>query len=167
MEQEQKAAESANSMGDAQQKATDAMNGLEGFLAPIFEKFPHLPEGGRKFIVSVVPWLALIFGILGVIGLLAAGGIGIIASVLTFGLALPILIQVLISLTSAVLLLLSFNGLKAQTRRGWNLAFYSLVVSIAGAVVGIALGGMYNITGTVIGALIGFYLMFEIRSYYK
>jgi len=167
MEQEQQAAPAANPMGDAQQKAQETMSGLEGVLAPIFEKFPHLPEGGRKFLVDVSPWIALIFGILGVIGLLAAGGLGVIATILTFGLALPVLIQVLVGLLSAVLLLMSFPGLKAHTKKGWNLVFYSQVVSIIGSVIFLALGGFGSILGTVIGALIGFYILFEIRSYYK
>jgi len=168
MEQEQQSAPTANNaMGDAQKQAEEAMSGLEGTLAPVFEKFPHLPAGGREFIVSVSPWIALIFGILGVISLLGLGGLGILMSVVTFGLALPILIHILIGLLSAALLLMSFPGLKARTKRGWNLLFYSLIVSIVGSLVGLFVGGMTNIVGMALGALIGFYLLFEIRSYYK
>lgn len=168
MEQEQQqAAPAGNAMGDAQKQAEEAMSGLEGTLAPIFAKFPHLPAGGREFIVSISPWIALIFGVLGVIFLLGAGGLGVLASLLTFGLALPMLIHILISLLSAVLLLMSFSGLKARTQRGWNLLFYSLIVSVIGSIVGLFVGGMPNILGAAIGALIGFYLLFEIRGYYK
>lgn len=166
-EQQQSAAQTSSGQNDAGAKATEAMQGLEAYLAPVFEKFPHLPEGGRKFIVDIAPWIALVFGVLGVLALLGAGGIGMIAAMTTMGVALPMLIGVVISLISSAMLLMAFPGLKAHARKGWNMVFYSQVVSVIGGLVGIVIGGMYNIFGVVIGALIGFYILFEIRSYYK
>jgi hypothetical protein len=158
----------AAGMNGAQDKAKEAMHGLEAWLAPLFEKLPHIPQGGREWIVSVSPYIALVFGVLGIISLLGASGIGIIASVLTLGLAVPMMISIVISLVSAVLLLMAFPGLKARTKKGWNLVFYSEVISVAGGVI-TAFTMTYgsSIVGTAIGALIGFYILFEIRSYYK
>lgn len=166
-EQQQKASPAGNAMGDAQKQAEEAMHGLEGTLAPFFAQMPHLPAGGREFIVSISPWIALVFGILGVISLLGLSGIGVLMSLVTFGLALPILIHILIGLLSAALLLMSFTGLKARTKRGWNLLFYSLIVSVIGSIVGLFVGGMSSIVGMAVGVFIGLYLLFEIRSYYK
>ncbi len=155
-------------MGGAQAQAHEAMHGLEAWLAPIFEKFPHLPAGGRDWIVGVAPYIVLVFGILGLIGLLGAGGLGMIASILTMGMGLPMMLSIIISLVSVVLMLMAFPGLKAHTKKGWNLVFYSQLVSIVGGIVG-AFTMMYasNLVGTAVGALIGFYILFEIRSYYK
>ncbi len=155
-------------MNGAQDKAKEAMHGLEAWLAPIFEKFPHIPQGGREWIVSVSPYIALVFGVLGIISLLGASGLGIIASVLTLGLALPMLVSIVVSLVSAVLLLMAFPGLKARTKKGWSLVFYSEVVSVVGGVVSaLTMSYASSLVGTAIGALIGFYILFEIRTHYK
>lgn len=155
--------------GGAKQQATQTMNGLEAMLAPIFEKFPHLSEKNREGVVKISPWIALIFGILGIVGLLGVGGMGLGAlSMMGYGgYGLPMLIHLAIALLSSALLLMSYPGLKAMTKAGWNLAFYSEVVSVAGGVVGIAMWGGSDIVGVVIGALIGFWILFEIRSHYK
>ncbi len=155
-------------IGGAQEHAQQAMHGLEAWLAPIFEKFPHIPQGGREWIVGVSPYIALVFGILGVISLVSAGGIGVLMSIMTLGMALPMLIGVIVSLISAVLLLMAYSGRKARAKKGWNLVFYSEVVSVAGGVIS-AFSMTYGstIVGTAIGALIGFYILFEIRSFYK
>ena len=154
--------------GGAQQQATQAMNGLEGMLAPIFANLPHLPENARKVLVDVSPWIALIFGALGILGLLGLGGLGMGVAFMAFGgFGTAMVIHIAISLASAVLLLMAYPGLKAKTKKGWNMAFYSEVVSTIGGVVGIALWGAGGIVGLVIGALIGFWILFEIRSYYS
>lgn len=160
---------SQNQDGGAKQQATQAMNGLEAMLAPVFEKLPHIPENGRKVIVDISPWIALIFGALGILALLGMGGMGIGAlSMMGYGgFGLSMLVHLAIGLLSSVLLLMAYPGLKAKTKSGWNLTFYSEVVSVAGGVVGIALWGGSDIVGVVIGALIGFYILFEIHSYYK
>ena len=153
----------------AKAKAQEAMHGLEAYLAPIFEKFPHLPEGGRKVIVDIAPWIVLVFGILGVVALLGAGGLGALATMFAPGFSMMFLVQIVFGIASAALLLMAFPGMKAHTKKGWNLVFYSQVVSIIGGVIGLVIGGMYgnNIIGIVISVLIGFYILFEVRTYYK
>jgi hypothetical protein len=155
--------------GGAGQQATAAMNSLEAMLAPFFAKFPHLPENGRQAVVNVSPWIALIFGALGILSLLGVGGLGFGALTMMGygGFGLSILIHLAITLLSSVLLLMAYPGLKAKTKAGWNRAFYSEVVGVVGGVVGIAFWGAGGIVGVVISALIGFWLLFEIHSYYK
>ncbi len=58
-------------------------------------------------------------------------------------------------------LLASYPGLKAGKAKGWNLLFWGEAVSIIGSVVEL------QFTSAVIGGLIGFYLLFEIKSHYK
>lgn len=42
------------------------LNELESSLNDVFGKnLPALPKGGKEFLVKIVPWLALIGGILG------------------------------------------------------------------------------------------------------
>lgn len=155
------------SMGSTQEKMKEHMTGLEGWLGSIFANAPHIPENGRKVIVEYAPWVVLIFGILGVVALLGAGGLSMLLTIGSAGYALPLLITVLISLASAALLLMSYPGIKAHKKSGWNLVFYSQVVGIAGSIVSIVMGHSYNIVGAIIGAIIGFWILFEVRSHYK
>ncbi|PIZ97017.1 MAG: hypothetical protein COX79_03875 [Candidatus Levybacteria bacterium CG_4_10_14_0_2_um_filter_36_16] len=59
-----------------------------------------------------------------------------------------------------MLLLMAFPGTKARKMSGWNLLFWSEAVSAVSAVVSMAFGG-------VVGAAIGFYILFQIKSHYK
>jgi hypothetical protein len=113
-----------------------------------FDKFPALPKNWREFLVRIIPYLALIFGLLGIISILSWHGYGILA--------------VLIYLIASILLLASYPGVSKRKYKGWKLLFLSEVVNLIGGLV-----SLVSILWVIIGALIGFYLLFQIRSYYK
>lgn len=130
-----------------------------------FKKLPDLPKNIQEVIVTITPWIALIFGILGVLGGIA--GLGILTA---FSPALVLggspssagmgIVSVILGLASSVLLLMAFPGTKDRKLKGWNFLFWSEAVSIVAAVIAFSVGG-------VVFALIGFYLIFQIKSYYK
>ena len=133
-----------------------------------FDKFPPLPKNWRDTLARIAPLLSLIFGILGII--VAIGGLGLLtttsplaflggaSSVSSYGTGI---LSVLIYLVGSVLLLASYPGLKAKKHKGWKLLFWSEVANLVGGLVSLA------ILSAIVGALIGFYLIFQIRSYYK
>jgi len=130
-----------------------------------FNKLPPLPSNGREAIVKITPWVALVFGILGVLASLA--GFGILTALSPFMMlgggvnyAGTSIIQAIIGLVGAALLLLAFPGTKAGKAKGWMLLFYSEAVNILSAIIAV------NLTG-VIFSLVAFYLLFQIKSYYK
>ncbi|HSD98739.1 MAG TPA: hypothetical protein VLB73_03505 [Patescibacteria group bacterium] len=131
-----------------------------------FGKLPSLPKGGRDVLAQVAPWFALIFGVLGVLA--GLGGLGIL-SVLSpmmllgsgLGTTANTLLSVAIALVGSVLMLVAFPGLKKRKMQGWNLLFWSEAVSFVSSLVA------FSFVGGVIGALIGFYLLYQIKSYYK
>ena len=153
--------------------AVSAMKGhagaLESWLAPIFAKFPHLPQGGRKFITQVAPWLSLIFGILGLLSLAGAGALGVLlapALILGGGVqGVSFFITIVLGIVSAILALLSFNPLREMRKKGWDYAFYSFVVGAISSLISLVLasGGFGNIIGMIIGA----YIIFEVRESYN
>ncbi len=131
-----------------------------------FAKFPPLPTGAKDVLVKVAPWLALIFGVLGVLMALAATGVMAVLSPFValgggLGAAAGGVIGGVLALVSSVLMLLAFPGLRDRRMAGWKYSFYSELVSIVSSLVA------FNLVGAVIGALIGFYLLFQIKSYYK
>jgi ribosome-associated toxin RatA of RatAB toxin-antitoxin module len=56
---------------------------------------------------------------------------------------------------------IALPGLFKRTMQGWNFMFYSQLVSIIGGILS------YNIVGTLIGAVIGLYILYQVKNKYK
>lgn len=129
-----------------------------------YEKLPNLPKDARELLVKITPWVALIFGILGVLGGITGLGIlSAVAPVAMMGQTQVLgsgMLAALLMLISAALLLAAFPGTRNRKEQGWKFLFWSEVVSVVAAVLGFSIGG-------VLFSLIGLYLVFQIRSYYK
>jgi hypothetical protein len=141
-------------------------------VKPVFAKFPRLPKGATDILVTIAPWLALIFGILGalsivtvVLGLVGLSGAAMmytpVVGAVVSGFSALALVGLLIGLAASIFELLAFSGLKDRKMVGWRYLFLSQSVSILGAIVAM------NLIGAVLSFLIGYYLLFEVRSYYK
>lgn len=144
------------------------MNALEGWLAPIFAKFPHIPMGGRQTLTKIAPWLALIFGVLGLLGIVSAGSLMSYLSFSVLGMGMiqiTMFISLLAGLIACILEILAFKPLKAMKKKGWDLLFYATVLTTATTILSLLFG--YSEIGSLIGALIGFWLLFEVRGLYQ
>ena len=149
-------------------KKSNSVKSVEDWMAMMeewFSKLPSIPVNGKQTIVGITPWIALIFGVLGVAGGLA--GLGLLTAFSPFmalsngfGGAAGSLISSALSLAAAVLLLVAFPGTKAHKMQGWKMLFYSEAVSVLASIV------IFSVSG-VLFSLIGFYLLFQIKSYYK
>jgi hypothetical protein len=64
-------------------------------------------------------------------------------------------------LASSILLLAAYSGIKARKMSGWNMLFWSEVVYLIGSLVTL------SILQGIISALIGFYLLYQIKPYYR
>jgi len=140
-------------------------NDIINTLDQNFAKLPALPKGGRDFLVTVLPWINLIFGVLLVLAALSAFGIGAVLSPFAAlgggaGTAASLMIIAVLGIVEGVLMVASFPSLRKNAARGWTLTFWAAVVSVVSSVVSISISG-------VVFALIGLYLLFQVRSYYK
>lgn len=117
------------------------------------DKLPALPKSWKEFIVNITPILALIFGILGIIAALAS-----LRDVL-MGFAV---ISTLLYLTASILLVVAYKETKAKKYKGWNLLFLSFVANLIGGLI-----MTQSIVWFLIWVLVGLYLLFQIRPYYK
>jgi hypothetical protein len=70
---------------------------------------------------------------------------------------------------SAVLLLGAVSPLKNRRKQGWNLVFYSTLVSLALGIFYLFVDGygFGSLVGYLIGALIGWYFLFQTRSQFN
>ena len=143
----------------------NSVNQLVDTMEGQFKKLPPLPANWRDVIVNITPWLALVFGLIGIFGSLAAVGILTFLAPLVLlgggvGVASGGIIGAVLALVASVLMVTAFTGTRAKKISGWNLLFYSEAVSLVSSVVFFSVGG-------AIGALIGFYILFQIKSHYK
>jgi uncharacterized membrane protein HdeD (DUF308 family) len=167
------------------------VSALETKMAEIFvDKAPKLPQGGKNFIVSVAPWLTLIGGVLSLLAGLslwrwahAANGAadyvndlcnayavnaGACADVSDARLNLWVWLAIAVLIVQGVLYLLAFPGLRDRKKKGWDYVFYAALVSIVYSIVSLFTGynAASNFIGALIGALISFWLLFQVRSAY-
>ncbi len=148
---------------------TDNARALELTLEPLFEKAPHLPSNWKNVLVNVVPWISIIFGILGIIGFLGAGSLGILFApfvVLNNGIrGVAVYITLVLGLITSILSVVAFKPLQAKQKCGWDYSFYAFIISCISSCISLIFlpGGL----GGLIGAAIGAYLLFEIRGRYN
>lgn len=138
---------------------------LQSMLEEWFKKLPPLPANAVDGLYKIAPWIALVFGVIGVLGSLSGfGALTFLAPLAAMGGASNYYPLGIIStagwLVSSVLMLLAFTGLKDGKMSGWNLLFWSEVVSVVASLVAFSLG-------SIVGAVIGFYLLFQIKPKYK
>lgn len=129
-----------------------------------FVKFPDLSNSGKSAIVSILPWLSLIFGTLGIA--ISLVGLGIftvfepIAQITGIRGAGQSFFYVMISLVSSILLLSAYPGIQKKKEEGWRRIYYSRVLVLLNNIIALSVGG-------VALSLIGFYILYQIRIYYK
>ena len=164
-----------------------ALSQLETALSDVFvKKAPKLPEGAKRFIVTYLPYINLVFGVLALWAAWAIynwanyasevtdylnsysralGGTDVVSRDLTVGLWLAIIVLVI----EAVLYIAAFAGTRDRKKSGWDLLFYALLVNAVYGVVVVftSYGGFGNLLGALIGTVIGLYFLFQIRSSYS
>jgi hypothetical protein len=152
-------------------KAANPIDKLIAVLEPYFTKKAPLqiPENGRKAIVEygwiislilgilLVPAVFVLIGLMGAVGAIAtAAGVHVGPTYWLAGLALVV---------QMIFLFVAVPGLKNRSyTRGWKVVFYSQLFSAAGSILHLNLG---SLVGAAIGLIIGFYLLFQIKSYYR
>lgn len=126
-----------------------------------FGKLPPLPANAREIIVKITPIIALVFGVLGILA--GLGAVGVSPVVLFGGIrsSLMVLVSGVLTIASSGILLAAYPKLKAHKKQGWTLLFWSTVVSLVSSLVA---GGLVS---AVIWGIVEFYLLFQIKSYYK
>ena len=145
-------------------KQTFSLKTLETTLEGYFGKqAPQLPKSIKKAIVDFGPWL-LILAILTTLPSLIA--------LLGFSYSVPFyyrawtrssygLTSMIIPLIASGFSLAALPGLFKKSLKAWRLLFYSSLICLVGEIVGL------NIVNFVVTAAISWYVLFQIKSYYK
>lgn len=159
-----------------------AFEGLEKSLNEVFvKKAPALPEGGKKFIVTVIPWVCLIVGLLSLWSILTLWHWAHLTNgyadqlnqlygtnVAVHNLDAWVWLGMAVLAIEAVLYLLAFSPTRKLQKHGWDLLFYALLVNLVYGFVSIfaSYGGFASFIGYAIGTAIGLWLLFQVRAKY-
>lgn len=163
-----------------------ALDKLENSLDEVFGKNAlKLPEGGKKMLVSWLPWISLIFGLLTLLSVYtlwqwanavntlsdnlndfyqSIGGTNLVDDRLT----VAVWVALAVAAVQALLYLAAFSPLKAHKKSGWNMLFYIALINIVYGVVVLFTdyGTIGNFIVYLIGSAIGLYFLFQIRGHY-
>ena len=153
----------------AQSNFQQTLSQLEDTLGEYFgKKAPALPENAKELIVKFAPYLAIISLLLTLPAIFLLLGLGGLASVLTpFGgvqsmATIPNMwLSIILLIPVVVLEGLAIPGLFSKSKTAWNYMFWAQLISAVSSIV------QFNLIGAVIGAVIGLYLLFQVKSYYK
>lgn len=156
-------------------KTNEAAKDMHGMLAQfeatldeyMVKKAPfHIPTGGKEFLVKVSPYVVLVVAILTIPAIVV--GLGLTAILSPFAMmggyyhygALG-LISGALSLAALVIELMAVNGLFKRTHAAWHLLFYASLIMFVGNLLS------FNVINGIIGSLIGWYILFQIKELYK
>lgn len=143
-------------MAEKKSQVNDLINSLED----VFKKAPHLPANIQDVLVKIAPILSLVFGVLGILVGLGAVGVSPVALLSGADASFMVLLSGVALIASSVLMLMAYPKLSKNLYTGWTLLFWSEVVSAVSSLLSLSIGA-------VIGVIIGFYLLFEIKKHYK
>lgn len=162
---------------DPKETASQQLAGLEKWAHETFDTNNpiKLPEVARKWIAENAWWLAVIGGVLSLFGaygmwdsvyryenseLLRAIGYSPAANLGVWWYLMLGLI-----LVEGILMLLAVPKLRADKKTGWNLLFYSSLVTLVYGVVGLFSGyGFSYLFGTLLGVAIAWTILMQIRN---
>lgn len=164
----------------------ESLKGLEKQIEGWFKNAPPLPRNAKDTLVKILPWLALIFGILQIIVAVTLFQAARTTSVLidyanelsrtyggqSVGLSSMdktiIYLGIIILVVDAVIALMAYPHLVKRARRGWDLLFLGAVINVVYAVVSLFMDGrgIGSFIFSLLWSAIGFYLLFQIKASY-
>ncbi len=164
-----------------------ALQQAEKTIGNIFKDLPSLPKNSKEALVNSWPWIALIFGVLQLavaywlwksIETLEAitniaNNISLVYTGTQIGLSsidrTLIYLGVAILVVDAVILLMAYPHLKQRAKRGWELVFLGTLIYMLYTVLALFIEGrgIGDFIINMLGAAVSFYLLFQVREFYK
>ncbi len=152
------------------------IDSVSSTVAKWMKDVPHLPKGLTKWLAENSWWLTIIsvvFSVVGAFGILAAmtAGSALLVVVGAPALGGMFFVSSVISLigvgVSVVAEIMAITPLKAMKKRGWDLMFFVLLVSVAVGILGSLLtANVGGILFGLVGAAIGAYVLLELKYYF-
>jgi predicted neutral ceramidase superfamily lipid hydrolase len=159
---------------------------VENSLGKLFESAPKIPESGRESVAKAMPVIALVFGILQLVGAYSVWRLSRVVEALdslaraisvnynqNYGISAfdktLIYIGVLVLVVDAVILLMAYDPLSKRKKKGWDLLFLGALLNVAYGVLSVFINGrgVGSLIVSLIGSGLGMWLLFQIRGKYS
>ena len=138
-----------------------------------FKGLPHLPESFIDFFAKITPWGVGLAGFLSLTGAITNLRLGLgmspISQVLSFYTGvnpLYFFLSAALQLAMVAIAFKAFNLLRSRELEGWIYLFWSNAIALLETALGLIFLGGSGVS-LVIGALIGYYFLFEIKPAYE
>ncbi|HLB61109.1 MAG TPA: hypothetical protein VJL83_05905 [Patescibacteria group bacterium] len=153
----------------AKSNYNNVLTQLERTLDEYFgKKAPALPANVKDIIVKIAPYLVIISVIFMLPGLLALFGLGGMMTAFapfggmgSAGMVRGMWVSILLFVPVIILEVMAIPGLFSRTITAWRYVYWGQLIAIVASLV------QFDIFGAIISALIGFYILFQIKSFYK
>lgn len=137
-----------------------------GLLDRFFIRLPHLPKPIRLFISKVVPFLALVFGVIGLLASVLSGFFLVLAVIAwDWVIIAEIAGGFVMVLLDTLFLLKAFKPLRQGNAVGWIYLFWAEVLEVVNFVIR-SINGETNLWVGIGVIILSFYLLFEIGQFY-
>lgn len=172
MEEQKKEEQSTESKEEKKSEGPKDMKGLVGQLEALLDEYMvkkapfALPKEVKEFIVKISPYLVIILALMAVPAILVALGFTAIVApfamlgVYTWGFGA--MIALIASSIAIVMEVMAVPGLFNRTKASWRLVFYASIVSLVGGII-----SLHGVFGAIIGTIIGWYILFQVKELYK
>jgi hypothetical protein len=124
-----------------------------------------IPENWKELIVKFVPYLIILRIIFSVPTVFLGLGLGALVSPFSSFLGpsygFNYLLSIIVLGVGIILEAMAVPGLFKRQEKSWRLLFYSSLVSALSGILG------RDLIGTIIGVLLSWYILFQVKEYYK
>jgi hypothetical protein len=139
---------------------------LEKKLEKFFNgKFPSLPEKAKEVIVKFGPYLMIVTLLITIPATLALIGFGAVATpfalVGNFQNEAGLILSIVFGIIIIVLQILALPALFNRRMKGWKILFYASLINVVFNLLSL------NLINLIINAGISWYILFQVKSYYK
>lgn len=156
------------------------MNSLEGWLAKVYKGTPELSLPAKKSIISIWPWVALVFGILQLLAALSLwrAGHNLSKALDTFNSIYGnsasgithlngfYWISLIVLVIDGLILVSAFPKLRVRAKSGWNLLFYGALLDLVYGILSAFnnYGGASTLVLQFLVTAVILYFLFQIRD---
>lgn len=172
MEEQKNEQQSAEPKEEKKAEGAKDIKGMMGQLEALLDEYMvkkapfTLPKEVKEFIAKVSPYLIIILALMAVPAILAAIGISAVFAPIAmlggYAWGFGAIISLIASGIAIVMEIMAVPGLFKRTKASWKLVFYASIVSLIGGVL-----SLHGIFGAIIGAIIGWYILFQVKELYK
>ena len=141
---------------------------LEKKLAVYFiDRAPSLPKSVKNFLVSAMPVLMVIDIVLLVFALISIVSIGfrtpwmMMAAAYSPRMGFSLLISGTFTVISLIFIFMAYSPISKRKYRGWQLLYYLTIIYLVEQLI------VLNLLSFIVGGILSFYTLFQIREYYE